>query len=203
MDLINSLLNPFLIYSPKVFFAGAMLLAAVFYFISLKNAGVPKPHFKILAWCIVGFQFFYALVLTLGQYYIWNGDKFGKLLLAQPGGYFLFYSWERFWLNPVLSVIIALVFWLFLNALRRKEGRFFRSGETELGLVLMLAVGWPNSVIFIPLAFLSVVFVSLFRMIFLKEPYTTVGWPFILVAALTLFFGRIILSALGLLAVLD
>lgn len=202
MDFTNSFLNPVLVELPKVFFAGVILLAAVFYPCTLKNPGDSGSRFKKLAFWAVSFKFLYALVLTLGQYFVWSEDQFGKLFLNQPNNYFIFYSWERFWLDAVLSAVIAFLFWLFLKALQKKESRFFYPGETELGLVLTLAVGWPGLVVFIPLAFLLVVLVSLFRGIFLKEPYTTVGWPFIAAAALTFVFGSAVLSALGLLSVL-
>ncbi|MGC9610689.1 MAG: hypothetical protein ABSE68_00460 [Minisyncoccia bacterium] len=203
MDFTNSFLNPFLIYLPKVFSAGVILLAAFFYLRVLKNPEDSASRLKKLAVWVIGFRFFYALILTLGQYFVWNEDQFGKLFLKQPNNYFIFYSWERFWLDAVLSAVIAFLFWFFLKALQKKESRFFCPGETELGLALTIAVGWPDCVIFIPLTFLLVVLFSLFRMIFLKESYTTIGWPFIFAAALTLISGSAVLSSLGLLGVLN
>ncbi len=218
MDFINSFLTPVLVWLPRVFFGVVIALASVFYFFILRNPENPKPYFKRLAFWSIGFKFFYALILTLGQYFLWSKDQFGQLFLNQPLkipsgisplehlplfsdsgiGYFLFYSWGHFWLNAIWSVIIALVFWFFLKVLQKKEARFFYPGETELGFVLMLAVGWPNLVVFLPLAFLAVVLISLFRMIFMKEAYTTIGWPFILAAAATFVFGQAIIGNLNL-----
>jgi hypothetical protein len=112
-------------------------------------------------------------------------------------GYFFFYSWGHFWLNALVSIALAFALWSFLKMLQKKEARFFYLGETELGFVLALAVGWPNFVVFLPLAFLSVVLISLFRTIFLKKAYTTLGWPFILAAILAFVFGQAIIGSFG------
>lgn len=95
-------------------------------------------------------------------------------------------------MEAMLSIALAFLFWFFLKALQKKEERFFESGETELGLVLALAIGWPDFVIFLPFAFLAVALFSLFRHSFLKEVYTTIRWPFVAAAVLTfLFSGKI------------
>ena len=216
MGFINSILTPALVWLPNVFFGVLIVLAILAYLSVLKNPENPKPHFKRLAWLVIGFKLFYAAVLTAGQYLIWSGDKFDKLFLSQPLkmasssiisriplfsdsklGYFLFYSWGHFWLNALVSIALALVFWFFLKILEKKEARFFYPGETELGFVLALAVGWPNFVVFIPFAFLSVILVSIFRMIFMKETYTTLGWPFIIAAVAAFVFGHAILGNLN------
>ena len=214
MSFVNSILTPVLVWLPNVFFGVVIILAILFYLSTLKNPESPKPYFKRLAWWTVGFKLLYAAILTIGQYFIWNGDQFGKIFLSQPLkipngvsplehlplfsssklGYFLFYSWGHFWLNALVSIALALVFWAFLKALQKKEARYFYKGETELGLVLTLAVGWPNFVVFIPLTFLMVVLVSLFRTIFIKESYTTLGWPLILAAIIAFALGQAILG---------
>lgn len=179
-----------------------LALAAFFYF-----ADKPRNIFK-LALATIAFRVFYVAFITFGQYYIWANNKFTQILVNSPVGkdvplrgdipsfffnnqlgYFLFYSWGRFWLNLVIILAVSFLFYLFLKFLKRYKERFFRPYEVELGLLTALIVGWPNFVIFIPLVFLFVVVVSLFRLIFLKEPYTTLGVPFILSAVVTLIWG--------------
>lgn len=215
MNFIDSTLNPAMIWLPNAFFALVIALAVIFYFWTTRKPENPRPRFKKLAFWTIGFKFFYAIILTLGQYFIWSQDQFTRLFLSTPLkisglspigrvplfadsklGYFLFYSWGHFWLNAIVSVALALVFWFFLKVLQKKEARFFYPGEVELGFVLTLAVGWPNFVIFLPLAFLMIILVSLFRMVFMKEAYTTIGWPFILAAAITFVFGHALLGNL-------
>jgi hypothetical protein len=217
MNFIDSTLNPALTLLPQFFFGAVLLLAVVFYYLTVHRPENPRPRFKKLAFWAIGFKFFYAAILTVGQYFLWSEDQFAKLFLNQPLkhggdisaigglplfsgtklGYFLFYSWGHFWLNAFLSLAIALAFWLFLKALEKKESRFFYPGETELGFALTLAVGWPGFVVFLPLAFIAVVLVSLFRLLFMKEAYTTIGWPFILAAIAAFAFGQIILGNLN------
>lgn len=213
MNFIDSFLDPALVWLPQAFFGLVIILAVIFYYRTTRSPENPRPYFKRLAWWTIGFKFFYAAALTAGQYFLWSEDQFSRLFLNAPLkstalsmagniplfsnsklGYFLFYSWGHFWLNALVSVALAFALWSFLKALQKKESRFFYPGETELGFVLTLAVGWPNFVVFLPLTFIMVILVSLFRMIFMKEPYTTLGWPFILAAVIAFAFSQVILG---------
>ena len=164
---------------------------------------------RALARTAVWFRIAYAAALTVLQYYIWSQAPLTRLLLGTPLkpessvgiardlpwlfdtriGYFLFYSWGRFWLSAILSVGVALAFWWFLRALQRHNGGFFLPGETDIGLLTALLVGWPNVVVFLPLVFLGVVVVSLARLIVFRERLTTLGWPLLAAAAATLIWG--------------
>src|SRR3989344_3109003 len=121
MDFSISFLNPILVWLPRLFFGLIVILAAI----------LPQNYLKKLAWWSVGFRVFYAAILSLSQYYVWNQDKFTKLFLD----YIISYSWSRFWIDVLLSFVFAILFWFFLKALQKKEERFFEPGETELGLV--------------------------------------------------------------------
>ena len=145
------------------------------------------------------FAVLYAGFLTWGQHYVWSGDSVSKSFLTIPlhsvpvplveafpsvfqasSGYFIFYSLQRFWFPAVLNILVAVVFFWFLKILKSYNGRFFEEGETELGFLLSLLVGWPVFLVFLPLALLSVVLVSIVKMTLFKEHYTTLGVPFLL-----------------------
>ncbi len=211
MDITDFLVGPLLSRLPTVFTATILALAAFFYF-----HGNSRAVFKLVTGTIL-FRVFYVVFLTTGQYYVWSNNEFTKTLLNSPVdknipatndipgfffdnqlGYFLFYSWGRFWLNLVIVLAVSFVFYLFLKFLKRYKERFFKPYETELGFLTALLVGWPNFVIFVPLVFLSVVVISLFRLVLLKELYTTLGVPFIVSAALTLVWGGQLVKILGL-----
>jgi hypothetical protein len=98
----------------------------------------------------------------------------------------------------VVSLIAASLFYLFLVFLKKYQERFFEEGEAELGFLLSLMVGWSNFIVFLPMVFLSVVLVSIFRQLVFKEAYTTLGIPFILSAFIVLLFGNYLVSLLGL-----
>lgn len=197
-----------------------LFLAAAKYFNWFKNFS--KLSYKSLIWITIGFKIIYAGLATLSQYYVWSSNAFTKLLLNQNIidfnaikdvfgrstawifdnrlGYFLFYSWGRFWMVVAVSLVVALAFYLFLIFLKKQKERFFEEGETELGFLLALLVGWPNFIVFIPIVFLSVVLVSAFRMVFVKEMYTTLGRPFLLAAFLVILSGNYIINWLGLMS---
>lgn len=175
---------------------------------------------KILLIFTAAFRVFHAGLLSVTQYYVWSGSELTKALINSPispevplsnflhkslgfvldskFGYFLFYSWGRFWVNVLLTIVISLAFYIFLKALKRYNDRFFNEGEVELGFLLAMIVGWPNFIIFIPLVFGSVVLVSIFRGFYFKEAYTTLGVPMILAALVIMIFGNYFINFLGL-----
>ncbi len=204
------------IWLPRVFFGIVFILTCLIYWKIRKGSEFKKFTLRGLVIASVVFKFFYALLLTVGQYFVWRADPFGHLLLhgslsglpadvtggvaAFNGqlGYFLFYSWSHFWLDAIWSVILAFVFWLILKSLQKHQERFFHPGETEIGLIAALIVGWPDMLIFVPLVFVGVILVSLYRLIFLKESYTTLGWPLLLAVILTLIASHFFSAAIGL-----
>ena len=198
MDFVMSyVLIPFIKWGQYFFYFVILFIAANKRFSWLRYFS--SLSYKFLIWSVIGFKFFYASIETFGQYYIWSDNKFTKLLLDQIG-YFIFYSLGRFWLEIVVSLVAALAFYLFLVFLKKYKERFFEEGEVELGFILALTVGWSNFIVFLPLVFLSVILVSIFRKIVFKETYTTLGAPLLLAALLVLLFGRYFIDILGLAA---
>lgn len=98
-------------------------------------------------------------------------------------------------LNAVISVGVALLFFVVLRALHRHNDRYFNSGEIELGCLLALVVGWPGFIVFVIVSFLSVVMISLLRGIVFKQPYTTLGLPFFIGTVVSLCFATPIINA--------
>lgn len=207
----------FLSIVPAVAFGAAFLLALATFSSRYLPRMVPRVPYLVLVKCTAAFYVAYAALLTLGQYLLWRGDQLGghflntpldpslpiPLVKLFPGvfqsgiGYFLIYSWGRFWLHVICSVGTALCVWWFLRALRRRNERFFEKGETELGFLLALIVGWPNALVFLFITFLCVVLLSAVRLAFFKEQLTTFGLPFIIAAAVTLLFGNALAALIG------
>ncbi len=184
-----------LTWLPIVFFGVVFVLALLKYIFRSQPFSVIS--YKSLVVSSISFRVFYAILLTVSQYYIWSKQEFTKFLVDSPG-YFIFYSYGRFWLNVFIAVGVAFAFYLFLKFLKKYQERFFEEGETELGFLTALIVGWPNFVIFIPLVFISVVLISLFRRLVLKEVYTTLGWPFLIAVLITLILGDRLIQILNL-----
>ncbi len=175
--------------------------------------------FRNLIMTAIGWRLLDIFLSMIGQYYLWSQSAFTKFFLkaplsreiilpfwlkAFPGffqgplGYFLFYSYGRFWLDFLLALVTASVFYLFLKILKRYQDRFFLEGEIELGFLTALLAGWPNVLVFVPLVFVFVFLLSLGRLIFLKAVYTPLGLPFLTAVLATFVFGNVILNWLQL-----
>lgn len=217
------LFGPFALWLPYLFFGAVFVCAVVLTAIRARPGLLPKLRsavsITILVRITVAFRVGFALFLTYGQYYAWSQNAFTKTLLHIPMnpvempfwivrlfpwvfntdiGYLLFYSWGRFWLDTILVVGVAALFFWFLRALERRNGRLFEAGEPELGFLMALLVGWPGVIAFIPLIFVSVVIVSVFRRLVMKQELTTLGWPFLVAALVTFVLGNTLLEVCGL-----
>lgn len=122
-----------------------------------------------------------AIGKTVVQYYAWLGSDAGRFLLPphQSIAVLLRYGWTHFGLNAAISIGFAVLFLLVLRSLRTYNARYFDDGEVELGFVMALVVGWPAFIVFVPAVFLSVIIVSIVRGVFYRQPYTTLGVPFL------------------------
>ncbi|MFH1193140.1 MAG: hypothetical protein V1656_02370 [Candidatus Jorgensenbacteria bacterium] len=204
---------------PAIFFWIVVALAAAHYLAAHLRVPIllPRVPYRALAKCTAIFYPAYATLLTFGQYFVWSSDWWGKqflntslapslpipLIQLFPNffgsrlGYFLFYSWGRFWLHALLAVGVAALFWWFLRMLKRRNERFFEEGETELGFLCALAAGWPGILPFLVLAFLLVLAVSIARRAIFGEAFTTLGLPFLIAAVAALAFGGALASFFG------
>lgn len=218
MSLTPILFNPIIDWLPEFFFSLLLILIGYRYIRrNSKEESALRKSSKKMIWAAVIFYIGYPALLTIRQYYVWLADPLSKLLLSSPlsdnvpipqfikdsaifqshFGYFIFYSYGRFWVNSILAVSVSVLFYLFLKFLRKHKERFFEEGEVEMGFLTALIAGWPRFVVFVPIIFISVILISLFRMMVLKESYTTLGYPFLLAAFSALALGTIFISLLN------
>lgn len=183
------------------------LTAFYFYYFSARGGsaeGGKKDKLKFLINKLIvaalSFLALLALIKTMNQYYIWSGNELSRLLLPPHWSieYFIFYAFGHFWIGTLMVAAISFLFYLFLKFLEKRQSRFFIEGETALGFLAALIVGWPGFVIFLPLVFIFTALVAIYRRLVLRESYTTLGYPFLLAAGLVLVFGRAIIDALSL-----
>lgn len=178
---------------------------------------------NIVLWSAVVIKLIYPLFLSVAQYYVFASDALTKELLnssingkfslpffMQPFsqlfkghlGYFLYYSWGRFILGAVLSILCALVFYAFLKLLEKYNPRFFKEGEVKVGFIVSLLVGWPWFVVLIPATFIITILISILKKIFFREAYTTLGMSMlvagIILTVATYFFSPLLFGALDL-----
>ena len=205
--MVNFIIGPFIIWLPKIFLVAAFVLVLFLYalenFLGWKGKTIPPIFnriYKLLPIILISFYVFYASIKTFAQYYVWSSGSFGKLLLPpyQDLSYFVFYSFGRFWLNAILAVGAAFVFYLFLKTLSRYRQGFFKDGEKEIGLISALLSGWPGVAVFIPLVFIITVVLAIIRLSIFKLRTTTLGLPFLLSAVIILLWGSKLVSFLNL-----
>ncbi len=213
--MVLKILLPIVTWLPTVFFWVVFVLTAGAY---LKRHSVSlKSWVRRLIAVAVSYYLVYAALSTMAQYYAFKAGELTKKFLDMPLnqslhgvtfwmkipfiansrlGYFVLYSWEHFWFPALLSILAGLVFWAVLKALGKYKERFFEDGEVELGALAALLVGWPNFIIFVPAVFLSIVIISVIRMAFFEESYTTLGIPLLLAVLLTYIFSSELASLL-------
>lgn len=201
------IIGPFIIWLPIVFlwsvFAVSFFLYAAQNFLERKKKMIPpifSKIFRLLPLILISSYVFYASIKTFAQYYVWSHNSLSKLFLPPYQGlsYFLFYSFGRFWLNAILAVGAAFVFYLFLKTLSRYRQGLFKDGEKEIGLISALLSGWPGVIVFIPLVFIITAVLAIIRLTVFKLRTTTLGLPFLLSAAIILLWGSELVSSLNL-----
>jgi len=214
-------LSPSLLLVQKSFLGGFFLYLILLFIFNKKNFSEKETITILSKKIFYGLTYYYiflSVILSIGQYLVWNSNPMTKSFLNSPighnvsapifksisfianssFGYFSYYIIGRIWIGTFLSILSALIFWYFLRILKKYNNRFFEDGEVELGGVCVLILGWPNFVIFIPLVFLSVIFISLFKMVFLKEKFTTLGYPFLLATLITILYGTYLIKLINL-----
>jgi hypothetical protein len=207
---------------PTLFAIGMVLVVGYLYQKYNSNEETLKKISKKTILTIAGFKILYAIFLTIAQYFVWNNNGITRTLLKLPvdekammsfgflaklfsrdSGYYYFYVFARYWLVIFVSFVVAYLFYLLLKGLKRYKERFFIGGEPEIGFALAFLVSWPDFVIFLPAIFFLIIPVAIFRLIFLKEKLTTMGWPFIISALLSAILGYSLLDVfrLGVLSI--
>lgn len=201
------IIGPFITWLPIIFFWAVFTVLFFLYvaqgFLERKEKIAPvvfAKAYKLLPLILISFYIFYALIKTFAQYYVWSHNQFSKLFLPpyQDLSYFLFYSFGRFWLNALLAVVAAFLFYLLLKRLNRHRSGLFKDGEMEAGFAAALLSGWPGFVVFAPLVFIVTIILSVIRSLAFKLKTTTLGLPFLISAVIILLWGSKLITLLHL-----
>lgn len=190
------MLTGYILLAQKIF--PVLFLAAAFFYFFKKNKEMARYSFLIYG--IIIFRFIYAGVLTKMQYALWLDNDFTRYLLPphQPIRYFIGYAWTHFWLGAVISVGMPLIVFLFFVILRKIKKEALGGEEAGIIFLTSLVAGWPNIIIFLPLAFIFALLTAVFRKIFLKDDHISVSLPFLLAALIIILFGDYLFSHIGL-----
>lgn len=172
--------------------------------------------YKKLIIAVISLNIIYSIFVTWGQYHIWaTAADFTKMfvnlplpkevpmpiflewtrpLFAHSFGFFLYYILGRVWLNTLVLFLTSIALYFILKAWKSFRGNFLENGP-ELFFILMLIVGWPGVVIFIPIGFIvSLLFFSFY--FFKGQNSVEIEPAFIVASFIVLVFGKIIFSLL-------
>lgn len=211
MNILSFFFGPFAVWAPPVFIGVIYLLIIARYFLrgteatTTRLAQVLKINFFTESRLIYGLlagTLLFNLFLTGAQYYVWTVSALGRFFLPpyQPMSYFLRYVFLHFWLAGILSLAAAAIFYAVLKAVNKYRPGALNHAEINLGFLVCLLVGWPRTLILIPM-FFSVMFLTLVSrpLIFKLRRPSAIGTtgPLILAAFLTLIFGYYLINLFG------
>lgn len=178
----------------KVFFISVLI---TLFLTDLKDMFIPD-RIVIPA---IKFSFFYLLGVTLYKigylYYYLNQTPIGQKLLPPYSDYFqrhALISAEPFLYSILMALIIG---GFFMGLIIITKGKGMGGGDVKLGALMGLALGLPNSLVALVLAFLSGAVFSLFLILFGKKHFgqSIPFGPFLVLGCLgVLFFGTEILN---------
>jgi hypothetical protein len=187
-------------YFPLVVVPVVFILAVLFFW--------KKKKFFFLIWVMVGFHLGLALIKSILQYLVWNQGGMMKIALNLPlekmklgwfenlpiftnysHGYFSYYIWNHFWKEAVLSVVAAALGYFIFRVLQKYKKNIFLERESEFGFLIMLIVGWPQILMFIPLVLLVAVIFSVVNWFRKHEASCSLFLPLAVSAAIMLIFS--------------
>jgi hypothetical protein len=167
-----------------------------------------KRNFWLLIWLMVGVDLVLALLKSIMQYFVWEQDGLTHILNNLPlkklsiswfndlpiftgygHGYFLYYAWNHFLIQPILSIVAAFVVYFICVFFRKRKSNLFLNYEAELVLLFLLLIGWPQVVIFLPLTVLVGVFVSIFNYYYKHQAACFLFLPLVISAVLMFVFS--------------
>lgn len=162
----------------------------------------------------------YGIFATWGQYVVWErGSDFTRTLLSSPlpvetplpvflewirpffageYGYFVFYTFNEFFLSTVALLVVVGLFWLFLVVRAQYRPINFREGDIMLIVLALLIAGWPGVIILLPFGLIFAVILSVWAGMMYGAERIPLPPAFLLASPFALIFGIRILTLLDL-----
>ena len=180
---------------------GLIILAGLLLYWVLKKE-LPKEKFLKLSFYIFsGIIVFQSIFFTILNWWLWFQQGLTQRLLPphSPISYVLKYSWQHYWFESIVALIAAVIVFSGIYFLNKKfEKNLFYNEEKYLAALGILAVGWPNCLIFLCLVLFLGVVLHLISFLFNKERNRlTLLYFWIPCALLILLLGDIINKYIG------
>jgi len=140
---------------------GLIILAGLLIYWVLKKKLLKEKFLKLILYIFSSVIIFQSVFSTILNWWLWFQQGITQRLLPphSPISYVLKYSWQHYWFESIITIITAVIVFFGIYSLNKKfEENLFYNEEKYLAALGILAVGWPNCLIFLCLVlFLGVV----------------------------------------------
>ena len=163
--IVNILLT---IFRPAL---GLIILAGLFLYWVLKKRLLKEKFLKLVVYIFSGIIVFQSIFFTTLNWWLWSQQGLTQRLLPphSPIAYILKYSWQHYWFESIVTIITAIIVFFGIYFLNKKfEKNLFYNEEKYLAALGILAVGWPDCLIFLCLVLLLGVVLHLISFLFNK-----------------------------------
>jgi len=159
--------NVLIVWIPVVIYSIILLAILIDYF---KNKAIGRKTVSIGIIIVLTILIAKAVIQSLATYYYWKSSSFGQFLLPpyQPT-YFYEYSWHRYLLPTLASIISSLILFFLIWFVSQYKKDLFLEGEKSLAFLGSLVSGWPNIIIYLGFVFILGIIYLLMARKFEKE----------------------------------
>jgi len=180
---------------------GLIILAGLLLYWVLKKK-LPKERFlKLILYIFSSVIIFQSVFFTILNWWLWSQQGITQRFLPphSPITYVLKYSWQHYWFESIVTIIAAIIVFFGIYFLNKKfEKNLFYNEEKYLAALGILAIGWPNCLIFLFLVLLLGVILHLASILLKKESKRlTLLYFWLPCALLILLLGDIISKYIG------
>jgi len=206
---------PLMLYLLPVFIAA---ISSLYIIVSYFRRNLDIRFLKIVITSLIATKIIVAIGFTYAQFSVWNSSPFTRLLLTTPlelkitglianlsrllsleHSYFIYYALNRFWVNELFVISLALIAYFGVSRLvvKKRDGLSYKSLLILVSAILI--VGWPSLIVLITSSLVIGVLISILKFI-RKDPNMEVSLDEMLIFGLifTLFFGYWVAKLLNL-----
>jgi len=140
---------------------GLIILAGLLLYWVFKKKLLKEKFLKLIIYIFSSVIIFQSILFTILNWWLWSKQGLTQRFLPPYNSinYVLRYSWQHYWFESIVTIITAVLVFSGIYFLNKKfEKNLFYNEEKYLAALGILAVGWPNCLIFLCLVlFLGVV----------------------------------------------
>jgi len=180
---------------------GLIILAGLLLYWILKKKLLKEKFLKLIFYLFSSVIIFQSVFFTILNWWLWSQQGITQRFLPphSPITYVLKYSWQHYWFESIVTIIAAIIVFFGIYFLNKKfEKNLFYNEEKYLAALGILAIGWPNCLIFLFLVLLLGVILHLASILLKKESKRlTLLYFWLPCALLILLLGDIISKYIG------